>query len=102
MTTLDYLLIANVLLNFCRAYRAKNGVVVHDPKAVRQRYMASGFLLDLVACLPLYSLSQAFYGGPHKYRSWLRLPKMLLCRCLWTAFWRSRVCADMLLPSRIV
>ena len=53
---LDYILIVNVAVNFCRAYVNSKGSLVYNLPAIRSHYLSTNFVLDLIPCLPLYQV----------------------------------------------
>lgn len=63
-----------MVFNFFVAFYNERGVLVTTPRAVREHYMHTRFVLDLVATAPFYPLVK-LYGGAHgRHVAWLRLP----------------------------
>ena len=87
VSSLDYLLLVHVLISFCRAFYNDKGVIVHEPKAIRQHYMHTYLWIDIAACVPVYELVDAYGGGESKYAAWLRLPN-ILCAYRLVLLWR--------------
>lgn len=48
----DWLFIADIVLNFHTTYVGKDGELIDDPKMIRMNYLKTWFVLDLVSSLP--------------------------------------------------
>ena len=55
----DVVFFLDIVLNFHTTYVSQTGEVISDPKLIRQNYIKSWFIIDLLSCLP-YDIFNSF------------------------------------------
>ena len=53
----DVIFFIDIIFNFHTSFVGADGSVIVDEKKIRQNYLRSGFLIDVMACLPYEALS---------------------------------------------
>merc|ERR1719414_2331098 len=53
----DVIFFIDIIFNFHTSFVGPDGSVIVDEKKIRQNYLRSGFLIDVMACLPYDALN---------------------------------------------
>jgi hypothetical protein len=70
---LDFIFVADLVLNFRTAYMTSSGVLEERPRKIARHYLKSWFLFDLLSCLPFRYVTQTTAGETGKAPKALRL-----------------------------
>ena len=59
----DFLFAIDIVVNFLSSYEDSQGLPVVELKQIATNYLTGWFALDVLACLPVQLIEEAFSGG---------------------------------------